>query len=89
MNVVWLMTLVSLVGLNAYNIYDNVMDKVMHINTLFIIIVLCLSATTLMAPRRAGQTIASKMSTTPVVLLVLLQGFMTYESNHASDHPKL
>jgi hypothetical protein len=90
MNLVWLMTFVALLALNGYYIYDNVVDKVAHVNTLFVIVVLCLSATTLMAPRqRAGQSTASKMSTAPVVLLVVLQAFLTYEYQNASDLPKL
>ena len=66
------MTFVSLAALNAYNVYDNVMEKIYHLNTLFIIVVMCMSATAMMAPRRFGSTTASKMSTTPVVLIVLL-----------------
>lgn len=51
MSIILFMTLIALMGLNAYYIYDNVVDKVAHVNTLFIIVILCLSAVTLMAPK--------------------------------------
>ena len=48
---IWFMTFVALMSLDAYFIYDNIVDKVAHVNTLYIIVVLCLSATTFMVPK--------------------------------------
>lgn len=85
-----MLTFVALLSVNSYWIYDNIVDKYFQLNTLLIVAVLLLSAVTFMAPvQRIGRSTSSNMATTPIILMVFLYGFITYEYQYKEDFPKL